>query len=90
MEEFLARWDGRRPVVAIPTTFPGWHVDDAREAGLSAIMYANQGLRASVFAVRAVFHAIAERGSADIDLDQASLGEIFELQCLPEWQEVPK
>jgi phosphoenolpyruvate phosphomutase len=28
IKDFLARWEGRLPVVIVPTTYPDWHADD--------------------------------------------------------------
>jgi phosphoenolpyruvate phosphomutase len=89
VERFLLRWDGRCPVVAIPTTYPQWSVDEAVRAGVSVVIYANQGLRASVSAQRAAYRALVERGGAgDLEPRIAPLSDIFALQRLDEWREM--
>ncbi len=91
VQAFLEQWDGRKPVVLVPTTYPGWHFDDAVKAGASVIIYANQGLRATIDALRATFHAIITHGSsADLEADLASLNDVFELQRLRQWQELER
>jgi phosphoenolpyruvate phosphomutase len=84
---FLAEWDGRRPVVIVPTTYPRWHADDAAKHGVSVIVYANQGLRATVQTLRQTFHEIYTSGtSVPVEDDIASVQEIFALQHLNDWQ----
>ncbi|SNQ51636.1 putative Phosphoenolpyruvate phosphomutase (Phosphoenolpyruvate mutase) (PEP mutase) (PEP phosphomutase) [Frankia canadensis] len=86
---FLDRWDGRVPIVLVPTTYPGWHFDDAVKAGASLVIYANQGLRATIDALRTTFDAIVTRGgSADLEPSLASLSDVFALQRLRQWQEL--
>lgn len=85
--EFLAVWDKSTPVVLVPTTYPDWHVDDMRVAGASVVIYANQGLRATVSSLRATFRAIQDAGhSAGLEADIAEVADIFALQHLDEWQ----
>ncbi len=85
--EFLDRWPEPVPVVIVPTTYPDWHFDDAVKAGVSAVIYANQGLRAIVTALSAAFGSILARGAADpLTGEIASVEDVFRLQRLPEWQ----
>lgn len=90
VEEFLKGWDRPVPVVAIPTTYPDWQLTDAMAAGVSMLIYANQGLRACVSALQATYQAMAQRGSsASLEDEIAPLSEVFGLQRLPEWQQIP-
>jgi len=87
--EFLAGWDGRKPVVIVPTTYPDWHVDDAARAGVSVVIYANQGLRATVSSLRSTFRSIYERGESTALEDRiASVSDIFSLQRLSDWRKL--
>ncbi|MDQ2837840.1 MAG: isocitrate lyase/phosphoenolpyruvate mutase family protein [Actinomycetota bacterium] len=89
IEEFLAAWDGGCPVVIVPTTYPDWHVDDAAKAGVSVVIYANQGLRATVGTLRSTFGSILEHGStAHLEGEIPSVQEIFALQQLADWQKL--
>jgi phosphoenolpyruvate phosphomutase len=89
VQAFLEQWDGRTPVVVVPTTYPDWHFDDAVKAGVSMIIYANQGLRATIDALRSTFDTIITHGSsADLEAGLASLTDVFELQRLRQWQEL--
>lgn len=87
--EFLAEWEGRLPVVIVPTTYPDWHADDAAKAGVSAVIYANQGLRAIVTALRSTYESINSMGTASqLTAEIASVKDVFRLQRLREWQQL--
>ncbi|GAA1083112.1 MULTISPECIES: isocitrate lyase/phosphoenolpyruvate mutase family protein [Kitasatospora] len=86
---FLERWDFRCPVVIVPTTYPDWHIDDIRAAGVSVVIYANQGLRATVTALRDTYRAVYRHGDSTVVEDSiASVQDVFDLQRLPEWQKL--
>ena len=86
IEDFLAHWDRPVPVVAVPTTYASWPAAAARDAGISMMIYANQGLRATVTAVRAVLESIIVEGSsASVEPRLASVKDVFALQKLDEW-----
>nr|WP_296070322.1 isocitrate lyase/phosphoenolpyruvate mutase family protein [uncultured Actinoplanes sp.] len=86
---FLAGWDNRMPVVIVPTTYPDWHCKDAADAGVSMIIYANQGLRAMIQSALSVLRTISNDGSSSAVEDQiATVGQVFRLQQLEEWQEM--
>ncbi|MGW1376155.1 isocitrate lyase/phosphoenolpyruvate mutase family protein [Streptomyces sp. NPDC002446] len=89
IEEFLRGWDGRVPVVIVPTTYPDWSADEAHAAGVSMVIYANQALRANVQSVRQTLRTIYEKGaSTAVEEDIAPVSEIFELQGLARWMEL--
>ncbi|WP_438822051.1 isocitrate lyase/phosphoenolpyruvate mutase family protein [Actinocrinis puniceicyclus] len=84
--EFLGRWPGTCPVVVVPTTYYTWTVEEMRQAGVAMTIYANQGMRATVSAVRRIMTLIHNAGSsATIEDEVASVDEIFALQRLDEW-----
>ncbi|KOG28529.1 isocitrate lyase/phosphoenolpyruvate mutase family protein [Streptomyces resistomycificus] len=86
---FLAEWQDRAPVVVVPTTYPDWHIDDAVKAGVSTVIYANQGLRATIRALRETFSTIVDQGATtELEDRIASVKDIFALQGLAEWQEL--
>jgi phosphoenolpyruvate phosphomutase len=86
IEEFLAGWNRRVPVIVVPTTYNNWHIDEIGLAGVSMCIYANHGLRATVRSVRQTFTAIREYGAtAKIESSIASVPEIFAIQNLDEW-----
>jgi len=87
--EFLEAWGGHRPVVVVPTTYPEWHVNDAAKAGVSVVIYANHGLRATVSALRDTFKTILSLGeTTSLESRIASVSEVFELQNLDDWQKL--
>jgi phosphoenolpyruvate phosphomutase len=87
--DFLAEWNRRTPVVIVPTMYPDWHVEDAARAGVAVVIYANQGLRATVSSLRRTYRSIYERGrSASLEGRIASVEDIFFLQRLADWRKV--
>ena len=86
IEGFLAAWNHRLPIVVVPTTYYRWSAAEASAAGVSVVIHANQGLRASVTAMSEAFTTmVAEGGSASIEDRIASIKDIFELQELDAW-----
>ncbi|MFI0976238.1 isocitrate lyase/phosphoenolpyruvate mutase family protein [Streptomyces sp. NPDC021093] len=84
---FLQQWEDRAPVVIVPTTYPDWHVDDAAKAGVSAVIYANHGLRATMHALRDAYRSILDNGTTtDLEGQIASVGDIFAVQQLTAWR----
>ncbi|MYS64338.1 phosphoenolpyruvate phosphomutase [Streptomyces sp. SID5473] len=84
--EFLNGWDGRCPVVIVPTTYPQWAAADAEKHGASVVIYANQGLRATVQALRDTFGTILADGtSLGVEDGIAPISDVFALQKLDDW-----
>lgn len=84
--EFLHRWQRRSPVVVVPTTYYSWSVTEAWQAGASLIIYANQGLRASIRAITDTFDAIKQAGSsASVEDRISSVKDVFAVQSMAEW-----
>ncbi|MFE9782877.1 isocitrate lyase/phosphoenolpyruvate mutase family protein [Streptomyces sp. NPDC005775] len=83
---FLDGWDGRRPVVIVPTTYPQWSAAEAEKHGVSVVIYANQGLRATVQALRSTFGTIfADGTSLGVEDEIAPVSDVFGLQKLDDW-----
>jgi phosphoenolpyruvate phosphomutase len=84
--EFLDEWQGRAPVVIVPTTYYSWHLDDAAKAGVSMVIYANQALRASVRSMRDALLQVLDAGSSTpIEEQIAPMADIFRLQRVDQW-----
>ncbi len=84
--EFLDGWDGRKPVVIVPTTYPQWSAAEATKHGVSVVIYANQGLRATVQALRTTFGTIYRDGtSLGVESEIAPVSDVFALQRLQDW-----
>ena len=56
--EFLREWAGRSPTVIVPTMYPTVPTPRFKDAGVSAVIWANQNLRASIAAMRSVSQEI--------------------------------
>jgi phosphoenolpyruvate phosphomutase len=83
---FMRSWDGCAPVVLVPTTYSSFHVKEAEDAGVAMVIYANQGIRASVRAIQETWSSvIADGASAPVEEHIASVNEIFELSGMPQW-----
>lgn len=91
VSEFLSGWDEKVPVVVVPTTYPDWHADEAAREGVSVVIYANQGLRSTISALRNTFERIQKEGqTTSVEDDIASVSDIFELQNLSDWKQLQK
>jgi phosphoenolpyruvate phosphomutase len=85
--EFLGRWQRRLPVIVVPTTYPTWTEAEAERRGVSMVIYANHGLRASVRAIREVLQSITKHGAAaPVEASIASVNEVFDLVGMGEWE----
>ncbi|MGW4687679.1 isocitrate lyase/phosphoenolpyruvate mutase family protein [Streptomyces sp. NPDC004244] len=86
--DFLRAWQGRRPVVVVPTTYPHWDLAEAEEAGVSMVIYANHALRASVSAMRGVLSEIrVAGGTGGVEDTIAPMKELFGLTQVSRWEE---
>ncbi len=80
--EFIGRWDGRRPIVLVPTSYPNLSVARMAETGKVAIaIWGNHAIRASVKAMRETFTRIRRDGGIhSSEAAISSVAEIFDLQ----------
>jgi phosphoenolpyruvate phosphomutase len=80
LREFTNAWDGRCPLVAVPTTYAGMTANDLAAAGFKLVIFANQALRAAVKAMRQALTTLKQEGRpAAVDDRIATLPEIYEL-----------
>ncbi|MBI4588361.1 MAG: isocitrate lyase/phosphoenolpyruvate mutase family protein [Candidatus Rokubacteria bacterium] len=49
---FMARWDGSKPVVVVPTLYPSVRFEELEAAGVKLVIFANQVLRGAVKGMR--------------------------------------
>ena len=77
---FAAQWDRLTPLVCVPTTFHEAAVDELARLGFKIVIFANQGLRASIRAVQDTLAALrqARRASA-VDGGIVPLSEVYRL-----------
>lgn len=80
VKAFMALWDGRAPVVIVPTSYHSTPTSTLEAMGVSAIIWANHGLRASFAAMANIYGQIRETQSiADAETKIAGLNELFSL-----------
>jgi phosphoenolpyruvate phosphomutase len=89
IRDFCRAWDGRAPLVVVPTAYPQVGADELERLGVRMAIYANHGLRAAVRAVSQTFRTILAQGSThSLEDSLAPLDEIFDLQGMPEmWRD---
>lgn len=77
---FARAWKNRLPLIIVPTKYYRTPVDVYRQASISAVIWANHAMRASVRAVGQVCRRILiEQSVAGIEPDVATLEEVFQL-----------
>ncbi|MDN3260533.1 isocitrate lyase/phosphoenolpyruvate mutase family protein [Streptomyces sp. CSDS2] len=82
---FRAVYQGKLPVIVVPTTYPQVTSGELGEHGFGGVIYANQGLRASITAMRSVLAQIGGDGSTyGVEDSIATLKEVFALQNVDE------
>jgi phosphoenolpyruvate phosphomutase len=88
---FLNEWDGRCPVVIVPTKYYATPTEEFRKAGVSAVIWANHNLRASITAMRAVCRRIHEEEClVGVEGEIASVSDVFRLTGDDELQEAER
>jgi len=82
---FTERWQGKIPLVIVPTAYPDLTEAKVRALGkIRIVIYANHAIRAAVSAMRQVFAQIRRDGGINqVDKQIASVEDIFELQRVP-------
>lgn len=84
---FAEQWKKEIPLVAIPTTYFHVTATELEKGGFSMAIYANQGLRASIRAMKEVFERIDRDGcTAAVENEIAPLAEVFEIQGMKDMQ----
>jgi len=91
IEAFAKAWDFSAPLVIIPTTYPMITLEEINRLGIKMVVYANQGLRASVKAMNEIFAEISREGRLDTINDRiVPMNRIFELQGMGQMKENEK
>jgi phosphoenolpyruvate phosphomutase len=82
---FARCWRRDVPLVAVPTTYSGVHVDQLWDAGVRVVIFANQGLRAAIRSVRDTLRQLRASGFArSVDDRIVTLADVFDLVHLEE------
>lgn len=88
---FMREWNHRAPVVIVPTTYSDFSAEEAAEAGIAMIIYANQGIRAAVAAVRDTWATVLTQGStAAVEPRIASVKDIFAISGMDQWLDIDR
>ncbi|WFU14918.1 phosphonopyruvate hydrolase [Bradyrhizobium sp. CB3481] len=82
VESFVRAWNGKAPIVIIPTAYPEMNEHRIKALGkIAVVIYGNHAIRASVTAMKDVFARIMkDRGVHNINQDIVSVEELFRLQ----------
>ncbi len=77
---FMEAWNNAGPVVIVPTTYYATPTEEFRRAGVSAVIWANHNLRASIRAMREVSRQL-QRDESLVDVEKfvVSVRDVFEL-----------
>lgn len=82
---FAAAWQGRCPLVCVPTTYGATPAGELFAAGYGTIIWANHTLRASVAAMREVCRSILVSSSTrSVENEIASVAEILKITDMDE------
>jgi phosphoenolpyruvate phosphomutase len=79
--QFMKHWTVPIPIAVVPTTYASTTTQELLDLGVKVVIYANQGMRASIKAMQTIFSDIAQSGHASGCEDlMVSVQEIFALQ----------
>lgn len=80
VDDFLSKWNGSIPLVAVPTLFPSFTVENLHEKGFQVVIFANQLMRAAVGAMEGSLKRLKETRKAEsVDDSITPVNEIFDL-----------
>ena len=82
VESFVRAWNGRAPLVLVPTAYPDLTVERIKALDkVKMVIYGNHAIRAAVTAMQRVFARIrADGGIQNVNQEIVSVEEIFRLQ----------
>lgn len=87
IEAFMKEWNGRHPVVIVPTKYYTTPTEEFRRLGVNTVIWANHNLRASITAMQNISKQILKDESLiQVEDSIASVNEIFKLQNAQELQ----
>ena len=88
---FAEAWDFSAPLIIVPTTYPMLTIEDSDRLGIKMVIYANQGLRASIRAMDEVLSEIRQAGRLDAVEDRiVPMSTVFELQGMTRMRQEEK
>lgn len=78
--DVLRSWQGDTPLIAVPTTYHQVDAGELESLGVAAVIYANQGLRSALRAMRDAYATILASGSTTtLEGEIASVASILEI-----------
>ncbi|MCL6459420.1 MAG: phosphoenolpyruvate mutase [Gorillibacterium sp.] len=87
IEDFMKAWNGRHPVIVVPTKYYTTPAQRFHELGISTVIWANHNLRASIEAMQRITQKIfCEKSLIDVESRVATIDEVFLLQQADELQ----
>jgi phosphoenolpyruvate phosphomutase len=87
IRSFADRWNGRLPLVAVPTTYGSVSLEELQVCGVRLVIFANQVLRSSIRSIRETLATLREDPRpAAVDDTIVPLSDVYELVGLPELQ----
>lgn len=92
IEAFVHAWDGRIPVVIVPTAYPELTNDRILALGkIKMVIYGNHAIRAAITGMQQAFRTIIEdRGIARAHKEIVSVEEVFELQNMADVKDLER
>ena len=79
--EFCDTWDGKIPIIAIPTSYPNVTLDELQNHKVKMVIYANQSLRAAHWAMAEHLGKLSTAKSlSDVETKMTTMEDIFHLQ----------
>ena len=79
--EFCDTWDGKIPIIVIPTSYPNVTLDELQNHKVKMVIYANQSLRASHWAMAEHLGKLSTAKSlSDVETKMTTMEDIFYLQ----------
>lgn len=76
---FCKTWRKRSPLLISPTTYY-LSEEEMQKLGISIVIYANQGIRASIKYLKEILKQIRKQGIANLDSKIVTMDEVFRLQ----------
>jgi len=79
--EFLKRWEGKIPIMIIPTAFPTVTMDEIKSYGVRMVVFAHQTTLAAFAAVSDIVKQLSKINSlSELNTKMASMEDLFKLQ----------
>ena len=79
--EFCETWDGKIPIIVIPTSYPNVTLDELQNHKVKMVIYANQSLRIAHLAMAEYLSKLSTAKSlSDVETKMTTMEDIFHLQ----------